>query len=137
MILFDTNVWSALRKPRGQQHVVDWISERMDQAYLAVMAIAEIRMGVENPKAAAKREELEQWLEDLEILCAERILDFDTRSAHIFGTLIARRKLQRQETKLLDLQLAAQAIAYDLELATGNVKDFVWTGVTLINPWDA
>ena len=137
MILFDTNVWSALRKPRGQEHVVEWIEQRMDDAWLSVIVTAELRMGVENPKAAAKRPELQRWLEDLEILCADRTLDFDSRSAHIFGVLVARRKLQKQETKILDVQIAAQALANDCPIATGNVRDFEWTGVTVIDPWSA
>ena len=107
----------------------------MDEAWLPVIAIAEIRMGIENPDAAAKREELERWLDDLEMICADRTLDFDPRSAHLFGALVARRKLQKQETKLLDIQLAAQALAHDCPVATRNVRDFEWTGVTLINPW--
>ena len=136
MILFDTNVWSVLRKPNGQELVAAWISEQIEQAWLSVIAIAEIRMGIENPDASIKRDMLEQWLEDLEIICAERILYFDVRSAHIFGALVAGRKLQKQETKLLDIQLAAQALAHDCPIATRNVKDFEWTGVKLINPWD-
>lgn len=137
MILFDTNVWSALRKPRDQEHVAEWISQQMENAWLSVIVIAEIRFGIENPKASAKRDELEQWLDDLEILCADRTLDFDSRSAHIFGALVARRKLAKQETKLLDLQIAAQALAYDCPVATGNARDFEWTGAKVIDPWTA
>ena len=137
MILLDTNVWSVLRKPRGQEKVVEWISQRMDNAWLSVIVIAEIRFGIENPKARAMRDALEQWLDDLEILCADRTLAFDGRSAHIFGALVARRKLAKQETKLLDLQIAAQALAYDCPIATGNVRDFDWTGARVIDPWTA
>lgn len=137
MILFDTNVWSALRKPRGQERVVEWIANCLDEAWLSVIAIAEIRMGIENPKVAGRRSEFAQWLADLEILCADRILPFDARAGHVFGTLLAQRKLEKQETKLLDIQLAAQALSRDCPVATRNVKDFEWTGARLINPWSA
>jgi toxin FitB len=49
---------------------------------------------------------------------------------------VARRKLEKQETKLLDLQIAGQAIEYDCPVATANIRDFEWTGVKLINPWE-
>ncbi|MCR2833943.1 PIN domain-containing protein [Parerythrobacter lacustris] len=136
MILLDTNVWSVLRQPRGQEAVAKWIADRMGDAWLSVIVIAEIRMGVENPQATQKREQLAQWLDDLEILCANRILAFEAPAAHIFGELIARRKVQKQETKLLDIQIAAQGLANDCPVATRNVRDFEWTGVKLIDPWE-
>jgi toxin FitB len=137
VILLDTNVWSVLPHAGRELRVESWIAERNALIWLSVFAVAEIRMGIENPVASAKRERLAEWLADLELLYAERILEFDLSSAHVFGKLVAQKKLQKQETKLLDLQLAAQALAKDMTLATRNVKDFEWTGVKLINPWDA
>jgi toxin FitB len=99
--------------------------------------IAEIRAGIENLDASKKREALEGWLADLEILYSERTLPLDSAAAHVFGTLIAQRKLAQQETKLLDLQIAAQALSRDCPVATRNVRDFAWTGVKLIDPWTA
>ncbi|MFN3818897.1 PIN domain-containing protein [Blastomonas sp.] len=137
MILLDTNVWSVLRKPDGNRDIVHWMTERMADTWLSVIVIAEIRAGLENPSASHKRDALEAWLADLEILYAERTLPFDSAAAHVFGRLIAQRKLEKQETKLLDLQLAAQALAHDCPVATRNIRDFEWTGVLLIDPWTA
>ena len=135
MILLDTNVWSALNRPRQNPQVIEWFAGKEQQAWLSVIVIAEIRMGIENPAAEAKRDALTQWLADLETRYADRILAFDRNAAHVFGRLFAQRKLQQQETKLLDLQIAAQALAHDVQVATGNVRDFDWTGVKLIDPW--
>ena len=135
MILLDTNVWSALRKPTQNPHACQWVAARADQIWLSVIVIGEIRIGIENPAASAKRSDLERWLADIEIAHANRTLTFDRGSAHIFGQLIARRKLAKQETKLLDVQLAAQAIAHNCLIATRNVRDFEWTGAQLIDPW--
>jgi toxin FitB len=136
VILFDTNIWSVLRQPYGHENVANWVAERLDEAWLSVIVIAEIRMGIENPHASRNRDKLEQWLSDLEVICTNRILDFDVRSAHLFGALVVRRKLQKQETKLLDIQIAAQGLAHNWPVATRNVKDFEWTGVKLVNPWE-
>jgi toxin FitB len=135
LILLDTNVWSVLPHAGRDPHVEKWIAERNDQIWLSVVAVAEIRIGIENPAASARREKLMEWLADLELVYAKRILEFDLASAHFFGRLIAQKKLQKQETKLLDIQLAAQGLAHDCPIATRNVKDFAWTGVRLVDPW--
>lgn len=136
MIVLDTNVWSVLRKPDRNPEIVHWMIEQMADIWLSVIVVAEIRAGIENPDAASNRDTLDRWLADLELLYADRTLPFDHAAAHVFGSLVARRKLQKQETKLLDLQIAAQALARDATVATRNVKDFVWTGVKLVNPCD-
>ena len=124
-----------MNRPHQNPMVVDWLVYHVQQIWLSTIVIAEIRIGIENPAAAAKREALAQWLADLETRYTDRILPFDRDSAHVFGQLVAQRKLQKQETKLLDLQIAAQGLAHGCSVATRNVKDFAWTGVTLVNPW--
>jgi toxin FitB len=37
---------------------------------------------------------------------------------------------------VIDMQLAAQAEAYGATIATRNVRDFEWTGVRVVNPWE-
>ncbi len=137
MILLDTNVWSALNRPTQHPQVIGWIADHAAQLWLSTIVIAEIRLGIENPAAAPKRAALERWLADIELVHADRTAAFDSAAAHIFGTLVARRKLEKQETKLLDIQLAAQGLSRDCPIATRNVRDFEWTGVRLIDPWDA
>ena len=137
MILLDTNVWSALNRPAQNPQAVRWIDAHAAQSWLSTIVIAEIRLGIENPKAAPRRAALEQWLADLELGYRDRTLAFDAPAAHWFGKLVARRKMENQETKLLDIQLAAQALSRECPVATRNTRDFAWTGVQLIDPWQA
>lgn len=137
MIILDTNVWSALPKAASHARVIDWFSARTEDIWLSVIVIAEIRAGIENPDAAHKRETLIRWLADIELRYAERTLSFDAAAAHIFGRLIAQRRLHKQKTKLLDVQLAAQGLSRDCPVATHNIRDFEWTGVRVIDPWTA
>jgi toxin FitB len=133
VILVDTNVWSELVKPTPDARVRDWMIENDDDLWLSVIVIAEIRRGVEMPKAAHRRNALLAWLSGLEASYAPRILDFDADAAHLLGALMARRQ---EEATLLDLQIAAQAMARDMAVATRNVRDFAWTRVRLVNPWE-
>ena len=134
MILVDTNVWSETSKPNGSRKVVRWIADNKNQLWLSTIVIAEIRAGIENPDAADKRDEIEDWLATIEKGQASRTLFFDRPAAYALGKLLISKP---QDKKMLDALLAAQAIAHDCPIATRNVKDFEWTGVKLINPWDA
>ncbi|MBK8628929.1 MAG: type II toxin-antitoxin system VapC family toxin [Sphingomonadales bacterium] len=133
MILVDTNVWSELTKPTPSVRVTNWLIDHDAELWLSVIVIAEIRRGLEMPKAHARRGGLLTWLATLEADYATRILPFDADMAHLFGALLARRN---GEATLLDVQIAAQALAHDMTLATRNGKDFAWTGVKLVNPWE-
>lgn len=133
MILVDTNVWSELTKPAPDARVRRFLIDHDADLWLSVIVIAEIRRGLEMPKAAHRRPSLLGWLDALEIDYGTRILIFDADMAHLFGALLARRQ---GEATMLDLQVAAQAIARDAIVATRNVKDFAWTGVKLVNPWE-
>jgi len=134
VILVDTNVWSETSKPNGSRKVVRWIADNKNQLWLSTIVIAEIRAGIENPDAADKRNEIEDWLATIEKGQASRTLFFDRPAAYALGKLLISKP---QDKKMLDALLAAQAIAHDCPIATRNVKDFEWTGVKLINPWEA
>jgi toxin FitB len=133
LILVDTNVWSELNKRSGELRVTEWLARNEPHLHLSVLVIAELRTGYENPRARSIRLMLERWLEDLESSFADRIEPFDRQDAHIFGQLAARRTVG---SKVIDIQLAAQALARDMTLATRNVQDFAWTGAKLVNPWE-
>jgi toxin FitB len=133
VILVDTNVWSELTKPVPDKRVAEYLIANDGELWLSVIVIAEIRRGLEMPKAHYRRPVLLAWLEALEADYATRILPFDADMAHMFGALLAQRQ---GEATLLDLQVAAQALACDATVATRNVKDFAWTGVRVVNPWE-
>ena len=133
MILVDTNVWSELTKRRPEPCVIAWLAENEARLHLSVLVIAELRRGCEMPKAKPYRQIFETGLAYLETDYAARTESFDVQDAHIFGKLAANRTLG---SKTLDAQIAAQAIARNMTLATRNVQDFAWTGVRLVNPWE-
>lgn len=138
MILVDTNVWSENSKANGFRRVLDWIDANRDELWLSTIVVAEfragIRAGIENPAAIHKRGGLQSWLTSLEATMVERTLPFDSGAAHVLGRLLI---VKSQDNKMLDTLLAAQALSRNCPVATRNVRDFEWTGVKLINPWQA
>ncbi len=74
---------------------------------------------------------LEAWLETVLSDYADHILDFTALEAQVWGKLRV-----PNPHNALDKQIAATALAYGLTLVTRNVKNFVNTGVSLLNPFE-
>ena len=134
--LVDTNVLSEIRKgPRCHPNVAAWFSGVPDvDLCLSVLVVGEIRSGIEaiRHRDTAKAAALEQWLARLLRDHGERILPVDRAVAEEWGRLTATRS-----ASVVDTLQAATARVHGLTLATRNVRDVEWTGVSWINPFVA
>ncbi len=132
--LLDTNVVSELRKgERANPRVLQWFNEVADdEIHLSVLAIGELRRGVENVR---KRDQvqaaaLDRWVSRLVANHIERIVPVDGPVADRWGRLAAVRA-----ASVIDTLMAATAIEHGLVLVTRNVKDVAWTGVSYLDPF--
>lgn len=133
--LLDTNVISETRSRRAEQRVLTFLSSTSEAAlYLSVLTLGELRRG-----CAAKRrtdpdtaDELAVWVDGIESIYADRILDIDAAVARRWGELTAARSVP-----VVDALLAATALVNGLTVATRNVRDFAAMDVPLIDPWTA
>lgn len=135
MILVDTNVWSELAKPGGNPAVLTWLEAHDDDLALSTLVIAEIRYGIELLAASEKRAFLTSWLDGLQSRYWGQTWRFDEGDAHCYGHIAAMPEVKARKPQVIDIQLAAQAVARGASLATRNVSDFAWTGVKVVNPW--
>jgi hypothetical protein len=132
--LLDTVVLSELRKTRPSRKVIQWIkAQSSDSLFISVVSIGEIERGIERARTsdAVFAAELEQWLETLMGLYADRILQVSANAARLWGRLSA--KLGHDGA---DLLIAATALSHGSTVVTRNVKHFVPTGVRVFNPFD-
>jgi len=135
--LFDTNVLSELTTKDPNANVVAWV-ESIDQEniFLSVVAIGELKKGVEKLPGSKRKKDLISWLEnDLLIRFGERVIPLDLPVMLVWGTMVA--ELEKAGTPLpaIDSLLAASASQRGLTLVTRNTKDFEPAGIPLINPW--
>ena len=135
MYLIDTNVISEARKGAKANAGVRtfWRETVIQDVYLAVQTIGELRQGLESIRArgdAAQARLLETWLHMVTSQHAGNILAFDTECAEVWGKLMA-----ANPQHPVDKQIAAIALIHDLVIVTRNTSDFAGTGVKLINPF--
>ena len=131
--LLDTVVLSELRKAKPSSKVVQWIKvQKTESLFISVVSIGEIERGIERARKtdAAFATELEQWLETLLSLYADRVLQVTANAARLWGRLSA--KLGHEGA---DLLIAATALSHGATVVTRNVKHFVPTGVRVFNPF--
>lgn len=66
---------------------------------------------------------------------AERILGIEVRIAKVWGALQADARRKGLSLSATDGLIAATAACHGLTLVTRNEKDFLVTGVAMVNPW--
>ncbi|WP_024298989.1 type II toxin-antitoxin system VapC family toxin [Methylomicrobium lacus] len=138
MYLLDTNIVSEMRKKdranAGLRRFVRQLADQDAQTYISVVTVGELRRGVDLIRHRGDLDQaraLETWLQFLLNDYADNILDFGKEEAQIWGRL----RVPHPENAL-DKQIAATALSYGFTLVTRNVRDFAFTGVTLLNPFE-
>ena len=136
--ILDTNVISELVAARPNQKVVDWIqSVESNQVFLSVIAIGELKKGIEKLLDSDRKEKLDQWLhEDLLVRFEDQILIIDQETMLIWGRLVAQLEMIGLPISAIDSLLAATALQWQYTLVTRNTAHFAMAGIALLNPWE-
>jgi toxin FitB len=136
--ILDTNVISELIAARPNPKVVDWIqSVESSQVFLSVIAIGELKKGIEKLLDSDRKVKLDQWLhEDLLVRFENQILIIDQETILIWGRLVAQLEMVGRPISSIDSLLAATALQWQYTLVTRNTAHFAMAGIVLLNPWD-
>ena len=139
MYMVDTNVISEARKRskgnRGVRAFFEQAIEDETPLFISVVTVGELRRGVElirHRGDVRQANQLDKWLVALLTEYQDHILDIDQDIAQLWGRL----RVPHPENAL-DKQIAATALIYELTIVTRNDKDFVKTGVPVLNPFTA
>ena len=137
MYLVDTNIISEMRKKskanKGVRAFFKQAIEDETQIFISVVTVGELRRGVElirHRSDVRQANQLEKWLDALLTEYQDHILDINQDIAQLWGRL----RVPHPENAL-DKQIAATALIYELTVVTRNHKDFVKTGVRVLNPF--
>lgn len=137
--ILDTNIISELVAKQPHPNVTRWIDNMDPQSiYLSVITIGELKKGIEKLSDLHRKDLLEEWLaKDLLVRFQNYLLPIDTSTMLMWGALVARMEKKGKPLPAIDSLLAATTLQHDFTLVTRNTADFIHTGISLINPWDA
>ncbi len=136
--ILDTKVISELVAARPNPKVIDWIqSVESNQVFLSVIAIGELKKGIEKLPDADRKVKLDQWLhEDLLVRFDDQILIIDQETMLIWGRLVAQLEMIGRPISSIDSLLAATALQWQYTLVTRNTAHFAMAGIVYLNPWE-
>ena len=138
MIILDTNVVSELMRPEPDTRVREWVSgRRSGELGTTAITVAEIRHGIERLPDGRRKDGLLSAATDLFAAFGNLVQPFDALAAAWFGPVMVQRARLGMPIEGFDAQIAAICRAREASLATRNVKDFLETGVAVVDPWSA
>jgi toxin FitB len=138
VIVLDTNVVSEVARRTPEQTVVRWLdAQHAADLYLTAVTVAEMSYGVARLPAGARRDGVVARVERVLEALAPRVLDLDVAAAQAFGAVAAARDRAGRPIGTADGQIAAICLVHGATLATRNVRDFLGTGVLVVDPWTA
>ncbi len=137
MIILDTNVLSAIMRPKPDAAAIAWIDAQPSESiWTTSISVFEIQFGISLLATGRKRQHLvEAFAGLLKDDLHGRILPFDQTAAEAAAHVAATRRQSGRPLDFRDVQIAGIALACRADIATGNVRHFAGMGFTVIDPW--
>jgi hypothetical protein len=136
--LLDTNILSELRRPRPEPRVVAFVaSQPLDELYISVVTLAEIRFGIELIGEFDRRAELNAWLtHKVRPMFEQRVLPITEDIMLKWRVLVEEGRKAGHTFSQPDLMIAATAIDHGLTIVTRDRSDYERARVPVVNPWE-
>jgi len=137
VIILDTNVLSEVIRDVPEKCVVEWMARQTSSMlFTTTITKAELFCGVYLLPDGRRKSGIKKAIEDIfEIDMSGRVLHFDEESARLYAEIASSRKKSGQPISQFDAMIAAITKSRGATLATRNVKDFTYCGISLVNPW--
>lgn len=136
MIVLDTNVVSELMRPQPASTVLAWLRKQPgNDLYTTAITVAEIHSRIARLPEGLRRTSLNQAAGEVFAAFPDQVLAFDLAAADAYAAVIAHRNDLGSPIDGFDAQIAAICRTHAAVLATRNAKDFVSTGIRIVDPW--
>ena len=137
--LLDTMILSEGRRPRPEPKVTAFLNaQSLDELYISVVTLAEIRFGIELLEDSTRRAELSDWLRlKLRPTFAGRILPITEEILLKWRLLLEEGRKIGHTFSQPDLMIAATALHHGLTVVTRDRSDYDKAHVSVLNPWES
>ncbi|MBU2663483.1 type II toxin-antitoxin system VapC family toxin [Actinoplanes bogorensis] len=136
MIVLDTSVVSELMRVAPAPAVLTWLQQTSSTGlYTTSVTVAEIRYGIARLPDGRRKHDLHQAANEIFAAFPRQVLSFDLAAATAYADLVAGRERDGNPISGFDAQIAAICRSQAATLATRNGKDFVDTGIAVVDPW--
>lgn len=138
MIILDTNVLSEAIKDEPHRAVKQWLASLpASSMFTTAITQAEMLYWLRILPQGRKRDQLSSRINHLfDLAFAGRVLSFDVNAADAYANLSASLRLSGKSMSQADAMIAGIVISRGAKFATRNAKDFVDSGVEVIDPWE-
>ena len=139
MIVLDTNIISALFRPRPEPRVVAWLEALTGDVAITTITLAELLAGVRRLPGGRRKADLEAAVDGAiqPYRDTRSLLAFGEGAATEYAKVLVAREREGLPISMANAQIAAICRFHRAACATRNTKDFAQAGVELIDPWFA
>jgi toxin FitB len=135
--LLDTNVLSELRKSNPEPKVVALVAAQpLDQLYISVVTLAEIRFGIELVSEPSRRVALSDWLtQRVRPMFYQRVLPITEDVMLKWRLLVEEGRKVGHTFSQPDLIIAASAVHYGHTMVSRDRSEYEKARALEIDPW--
>jgi predicted nucleic acid-binding protein len=133
--VLDTNVIAELTRDDPDPGVIKFLSIDPDRFWLSSLVLHEIEFGIRLLPEGRIRVRLQVFYDQLFDQYEDRILPFNRAAAISAARFRAIRRQMQRSSDVGDALIAGTAKAFDVGVATRNVRDFEFMEIPVINPW--
>ncbi|MFN0166249.1 MAG: type II toxin-antitoxin system VapC family toxin [Bryobacteraceae bacterium] len=138
MWLLDTNVLSEVRKPKPEPKVLAFIAGHpLQQFYISVVTLAEIRFGIESMDDPTRRAGLNDWLmQTVRPMFDKRVLPVTEEIMLRWRIVLENGRKSGYTYSQPDLIIAATALEHGLTVVTRDRSDYDRARAPVVDPWE-
>lgn len=112
-------------------------SHRKADLFTSALCVAEIGYGIARLPSGWRRDHLRATFDELMATqFRARVLPFDDAGARAYAAARSQHERVGRTVAIVDVLIAATALAHGATVATRNIRDFEPFGLSLINPWE-